>query len=39
MQEDLLQPYLSVEELMMIAANLKLGTHISLEEKSVTVST
>lgn len=37
MQEDLLQPHLSVEELMMIAARLKLGDHISLEGKTVTV--
>ncbi|KAF2894325.1 hypothetical protein ILUMI_11848 [Ignelater luminosus] len=38
MQEDLLQPYLSVGELMMIAANLKLGTHICLSETSTRVS-
>ncbi|EFA01864.1 ATP-binding cassette sub-family G member 1 [Tribolium castaneum] len=34
MQEDLIQPLLSVDEAMMIAANLKLGKHISVEDKS-----
>ncbi|KAF2902428.1 hypothetical protein ILUMI_03758, partial [Ignelater luminosus] len=38
MQEDLLQPHLSVEEVMIIAAKLKLGNHISYKEKIVTVS-
>ncbi|KAF2896641.1 hypothetical protein ILUMI_09535 [Ignelater luminosus] len=38
MQEDLLQPYLTVEELMIIAAKLKLGDHISSKGKAATVT-
>ncbi|KAJ8721694.1 hypothetical protein PYW07_002469 [Mythimna separata] len=37
MQEDLLQPYITVEEAMLIAADLKLGTNISKEKKGVIV--
>lgn len=37
MQDDLLQPYLNVEELITIAADLKLGERASLQEKSAAV--
>lgn len=38
MQEDLLQPHLTVHEAMCIAANLKLGDQYTLSEKLATVS-
>lgn len=38
MQEDLLQPYITVEESMLIAADLKLGIDMSKEKKAVIVS-
>ncbi|KAF2894326.1 hypothetical protein ILUMI_11849 [Ignelater luminosus] len=38
MQDDLLQPYLNVEELLTIAAKLKLGDRASLQEKSAAVN-
>ncbi|CAH0581115.1 unnamed protein product [Chrysodeixis includens] len=37
MQEDLLQPFITVEEAMLIAADLKLGVDISREKKAVIV--
>lgn len=37
MEENLLQPYLSAKELMIIAAKLKMGDHISTEKKEATV--
>uniref|UniRef100_A0A2A4JW89 ABC transporter domain-containing protein n=1 Tax=Heliothis virescens TaxID=7102 RepID=A0A2A4JW89_HELVI len=37
MQEDLLQPYITVEEAMLIAADLKLGIDMSKEKKAVIV--
>ncbi|KAL0831044.1 hypothetical protein ABMA28_001927 [Loxostege sticticalis] len=37
MQEDLLQPYITVHEAMLIAADLKLGTGISRQKKLVIV--
>ncbi|XP_021201263.3 ATP-binding cassette sub-family G member 1 [Helicoverpa armigera] len=37
MQEDLLQPYITVEEAMLIAADLKLGIDMSREKKAVIV--
>lgn len=33
MQEDLQQPFLTVHESMMIAANLKIGSHVGVDEK------
>lgn len=38
MQQDLIQPLLSVEETMILAANLKMCKSISLEEKIKSVS-
>lgn len=38
MQEDLIQPMLSVTEAMMVAANLKLAKNIGQEEKLQNVS-
>lgn len=38
MQEDLLQKWLTVEELMILAADLKLSNSISSEKKKETVS-
>lgn len=38
MQEDLLQPFITVQEQMNMAADLKLGNVISKEKKSVVVS-
>lgn len=38
MQEDLLQPLITVQEAMVIAADLKLGTNLSKRKKAVIVS-
>lgn len=38
MQEDLLQPMITVHESMMMAADLKLGSDLSREKKLVVVS-
>jgi hypothetical protein len=38
MQEDLIQPLLSVDEAMMIAANLKLSKNMSVTDKQNIVS-
>lgn len=38
MQEDLLQPLLTVHEMMLVAANLKLGTELSKANKLIAVS-
>jgi ABC-type multidrug transport system ATPase subunit len=38
MQEDLVQPYLSVHEAMTIAADLKLGSELTKEQKLTLVS-
>jgi len=37
MQEDLVQPYLTVQESMQIAANLKLGDELKASEKQLAV--
>jgi hypothetical protein len=38
MQHDLVQPYLSVHEAMIIAADLKLGSKLTKEQKLMLVS-
>lgn len=38
MQEDVLQPLLTVKELMFLAADLKLGSHTTSEQKRAVVS-
>lgn len=38
MQEDLIQPMLTVEEAMLMAANLKLGRKLDRKEKIIAVS-
>jgi len=37
MQEDLIQPYLTVQESMQIAGNLKLGDKLKASEKQLAV--
>jgi hypothetical protein len=38
MQEDLIQPFLTVQEAMEVAANLKLGDELKYAEKLLAVS-
>lgn len=38
MQEDLVQPLLTVEEAMIVAADLKLSRELSMKDKKVAVS-
>lgn len=38
MQEDLIQPMLTVEEAMLVAANLKLGKKFGFKDKMLAVS-